>query len=126
MSQQQFSESFLSRYELVRTLGEGGMGTVYLMRQLRLDRLVAVKVVRPDSRSKEECERLQREAQVLASLDHPNILGVHDVDLDNGMPFLVTEFVEGETLSQRIARKPSVTVDQAMKIVSQLLAGLKA
>src|SRR4051812_9657449 len=109
MSQQQFSESFLNRYEPVRTLGEGGMGTVYLMRQTRLDRLVAVKVVRADSLSKEECERLQREAQVLASLDHPNILGVHDVDMDNGLPFLVTEFVEGDTLSQRNSRKPGLS-----------------
>ena len=120
----QFSAAFLSRYEPVRVLGEGGMGTVYLMRQTRLDRLVAVKVVRPDSLSVEECQRLQREAQVLASLDHPNILAVHDVDIDQDMPFLVTEYVEGETLSTKIQKK--LSPDLAMKIVSQLLAGLKA
>jgi serine/threonine protein kinase/TPR repeat protein len=123
---QQFSAQFLDRYEIIRVLGEGGMGTVYLSRQKRLDRLVAVKVVKPDAMSKEEAERLQREAVVLASLDHPNILGVHDVGIDNDVPFMVCEYVDGETLSQRIARKPSMNMDQAMRVISMILSGLKA
>ena len=96
----------LGSYEIVAPLGEGGMGEVYRARDPRLGREVAVKVL---SRAAEDdpsrSARLQREARLVAALAHPNVLTVHDVGDQDGVHYLVTELLEGETLRERLARR---------------------
>src|SRR4030095_11629758 len=95
----------LGPYEIVAPLGSGGMGEVYQARDTRLGRTVAIKVLRsatldrPDART-----RFQREALVIASLNHPHICTLHDVGHERGVDFIVMEYVEGETLSSRLPR----------------------
>ena len=114
-----FSRDFLEQYVPMGLLGQGAMGAVYLMRQVRLDRLVAVKVVREDIMTADEARRLEREARTLASLNHPNILQLYDVGLDGRVPYMVCEYVEGETLAKRLGRKPALTLPQTLRIVIQ-------
>src|SRR3984957_18398677 len=90
-------------YELIAPAGAGGMGEVYRARGVRLNRDVAVKVL-PEafSRDAERLRRFQQEAQAAAALNHPNILAVHDFGEHQGAPYIVTEFLEGETLRERL------------------------
>ena len=94
-------------YQVVAKLGEGGMGEVYRARDTRLGRDVALKAL-PDSftHAPERLARFQREAQVLASLNHPHIGAIYGLEEVDGQQVLVLEFVEGETLADRIARGP--------------------
>lgn len=94
----------LGPYEIVAPLGVGGMGEVYRARDTRLGREVAVKVL-PANRAQdpEALARLEREAQAVAALSHPNILAIHDLGKDQGVFFVVTELLEGETLRSRLA-----------------------
>ena len=95
------SSTTLGPYQLVTKLGEGGMGVVYRARDTRLGREVAVKVLPAElADSPERRMRFEREARAAAALNHPNLLTVHDVGLDGGTPYLVTELLEGETLRQ--------------------------
>lgn len=107
-----FPATFLAHYTFVRTLGEGSMGTVHLFRQRKLDRLVAVKVVKGDEITGDQIRRLLKEARILAGLDHPNILAVHDVEGEGNQPYLVSEYVEGSTLAQRLKLGPQPTLDE--------------
>ena len=93
----------LGPYEVLSPLGAGGMGEVYLARDSKLDREVAIKVL-PDilTRDAERVARFEREAKLLASLNHPNIAAIHGFDDSDGTRFLVMEYVEGETLAQRL------------------------
>jgi len=95
----------LGPYEILSTIGAGGMGEVYRARDTRLDRVVAVKVL-PEhlAHSPEALARFQREAKAVAALSHPNILALYDVGADRGVYFVVTELLEGETLRSRLAR----------------------
>src|ERR1700745_1035779 len=104
----------LGSREITALLGKGGMGEVYLARDTKLKREVAVKIL-PDefSRDADRVSRFQREAEVLASLNHPNIAGIYDVQESQGTRFLVLELVEGETLADRISRGP-VPVGEAL------------
>src|SRR5438445_13784995 len=90
-------------YEIVGPLGKGGMGEVYRARDSRLKREVAIKVL-PDEfcRDAERVTRFEREAQLLASLNHPHIAGIYDVSDCDGSRFLVLELIEGETLADRV------------------------
>ena len=93
------------RYTIERELGRGGMGTVFLARDLSLDRHVAIKVLPPDLAFNPVLrERFVREAKLAASLSHPNIVHVHSVEEQGDLLFIVMQYVDGETLSQRIAR----------------------
>jgi Tol biopolymer transport system component len=111
----------LGPYEIVDAVGRGGFGEVYRARDTRLDRSVAIKVLPsadPDLKA-----RFEREARTIASLQHPNICALHDVGRHEGIDFLVLEFLEGETLSARIARGPlplAEALDIAMAIASAL------
>src|SRR5499427_2782855 len=98
----------LGSYEITALLGKGGMGEVYRARDTKLKREVAIKIL-PEvfSRDRDRVSRFQREAEVLASLNHPNIAAIYDLQEANGAQFLVLELVEGETLAERIARGPS-------------------
>src|SRR5262249_53857475 len=97
----------LGSHEITALLGKGGMGEVYRARDLKLKRDVAIKVL-PDefSRDGDRVSRMQREAEVLASLNHPNNASIYDFEEAGGTRFLVLELVEGETLADRIWRGP--------------------
>src|SRR5213593_4598617 len=116
----------LGSYEVLSLLGKGGMGEVYRARDTKLKREVAVKVL-PDefTRDQERIARFQREAEVLASLNHTNIAVIHDVQEENGSRFLIMELVEGETLADRIARGP-IPLDEALPIANQIAEALEA
>ncbi len=93
-------------YEIVDRLGDGGMGTVYRAHHAALGRDVAIKALAVLGQDPRLLQRFEREARVLAGLDHPNVATVHDYLVVNGKPYLVLELVDGETLSERIARGP--------------------
>ena len=94
----------LGPYELEASIGAGGMGEVYRAKDTRLDRMVAVKVL-PDGLSRKAGlrQRFEREARAIASLNHPHICALHDVGQQDGVDFLVMEYLEGETLAERLS-----------------------
>ena len=108
----------LGSHEITALLGKGGMGEVYRARDTKLKREVAIKILPEEfSRDADRVSRFQREAEVLASLNHPNIAGIHDLAEAGGSRFLILELVEGETLADRIARGP-VAVEEALHIAT--------
>ena len=116
----------LGQYEVLAPLGAGGMGEVYRARDTRLDRSVAIKSLPAGLASdRDRLARFEREARLLAALNHPNIAGIHGIEDIGGAPHLVLEFVEGETLAQRLARGP-LTIDETLDIAGQIAAGLDA
>jgi serine/threonine-protein kinase len=118
--------SQLGSHEIVGLLGKGGMGEVYRARDLKLKREVAIKILPEEfSRDADRVSRFQREAEVLASLNHPNIAAIHDLDEDGGTRYLVLELVEGDTLADRIARGP-VPVEEVLQIAIQICEALEA
>src|SRR5262245_3701620 len=116
----------LGCYEINSKLGEGGMGEVYRARDTKLGRDVAIKAL-PDSfaADPERLARLRREAQVLASLNHPNIAHIYGLEDSSGMPALVMELVPGEDLAARIARGP-IPLAEALPIARQIAMALEA
>jgi len=116
----------LGPYEILSSLGAGGMGEVYRARDTRLDRDVAVKVL-PDrlAESKEAFERFEREAKAVAALSHPNILAIHDFGTHEGTAYAVMELLEGETLRQRLAAG-AIPVRKAVEYAAQVARGLAA
>src|SRR6266849_2409303 len=116
----------LSTYEIVALLGAGGMGEVYRARDTKLGRDIALKIL-PDNftHDPERVARFRREAQVLASLNHPHIGAIYGLDEANGTQFLVLELVDGESLDKRIARGP-IPVDEALGIAKQIAEALEA
>jgi len=116
----------LAHYEILGLLGAGGMGEVYRARDLKLKREVAIKILPEElSRDADRVSRFQREAEVLASLNHANIAIIHDVLEANETRFLVLELVEGETLGERIQRGP-IPVDEALEIGRHICEALEA
>ena len=113
-------------YGIVSALGAGGMGEVYRARDSRLGRDVALKIL-PDlfAADPERVARFQREAKTLASLNHPNIGGIHDLEETNGITAIVMELVEGEDLAERIARD-AIPLDDALPIARQIAEALVA
>ena len=114
----------LGPYEILAAIGAGGMGEVYKARDTRLDRTVAIKVL-PDHIAKREDlrARFEREARAVASLNHPNICVLHDIGRHEGAGYMVMEFMEGETLSARIA-KGALPLEQALKYATQIADAL--
>jgi serine/threonine protein kinase len=119
-------ETVGGRYRFERVLGHGGMATVHLARDEELDRMVAVKCL-SETLSGDEVfrERFTREARMAAQLSHPNIVGVFDVGEEGGVPYLVMEYVESETLADLMARKGPIDPDRAVDLVLQVCAGLE-
>ncbi len=116
----------LSHYEILDTLGAGGMGEVYRARDTKLGREVAIKVLPEEfSRDRERLDRFEREAKLLAALNHPNVATLYGLEVSDGQPFLVMELVEGETLAERIARG-NLPLDEAVSIFMQIADGLEA
>src|SRR5574341_120487 len=94
-------------YEVLSSIGAGGMGEVYKARDTRLGRVVALKILPEDlSRDPERRKRFEREARVIASLSHPHICTLHDVGREDGLDFLVMEYLDGETLAERLRKGP--------------------
>ena len=117
----------IGAYIIQDLLGRGGMGAVYLAEHLDLHRKVAIKVLIPgkDEDHKLALERFQREARAAAALDHPNIVRIFDVSRQNDTPYLVMEFVEGETLQQVLDRDGAIPYPTATEYIAQAAAGLQ-
>lgn len=113
------------RYEIIRSIGEGGMANVYLGYDTILDRNVAIKILRGDLSNDEKfVRRFQREALSASSLSHPNIVEMYDVGEDDGLYYIVMEYVEGKTLKQLLKRRGSLTMSEAIDIMLQLTDGM--
>src|SRR5512136_172503 len=116
----------LSHYRIIEKIGQGGMDEVFLAHDASLDRKVALKLL-PDifSGDPERLARFEREAKLLASLNHPNIAAIYGLELADGKRFLSMELVEGETLAQQIERGP-LPVAEALEVCRQIAEGLEA
>jgi len=116
----------LGAYEILTLIGSGGMGEVYRARDSRLHRDVAIKVLQSEvAGDHDRLARFEREAQVLASLNHPNIAHIHGIEDSTGTPALVMELVEGPTLADRIAKGP-IPLDEALPVAKQIAEALEA
>ena len=105
----------LGPYEILSGIGSGGMGEVYRAKDTRLDRIVAIKVLPPHLADRAELrERFEREAKAISSLNHPHICTLYDVGHQDGIDYLVMEYVEGETLAARL-RKGPLPLDQLLR-----------
>ena len=112
-------------YEVDRELASGGMGMVFVGRDVALDRRVAIKIVRPDRATAVATERFVREARILASINHPNLIPVHRAGESAGFSYYVMDYLEAETLAQRLARGP-LPPQQAVAVAVDVLAALEA
>src|SRR5437762_13902381 len=125
------SQLKLGRYEVVRELGKGAMGIVYLAKDPLIGRLVALKTIRPaahadDDETKEFQQRFMREAQAAGILNHPSIVTVHDIGQDepSGMSFIAMEYVEGHNLKEVLAHGRPLSFEQAADVCAQVAEGL--
>jgi predicted Ser/Thr protein kinase len=112
------------QYRIVRLLGRGGMGAVYLARDLSLDREVAIKVVSTVAESQEMKERFRREARTAAKLSHPNIVPLHSFGDVEGMPYFVMGYVRGESLAARLRREGKLEEEEARRILADVADAL--
>lgn len=113
------------RYQIIKTLGEGGMANVYLAHDTILDRKVAVKVLRGDLANDEKfVRRFQREALSASSLSHPNIVEMYDVGEDDGQYYIVMEYVDGKTLKQVLKQRGALSITEVIDIMLQLTDGM--
>jgi serine/threonine-protein kinase len=112
------------RYEIEREIGRGGMATVYLARDVRHDRQVAIKVFRPELTGLVGSERFLREIKIAAHLGHPNILPLHDSGDEHGVLYYVMPFVAGETLRERLRREGQLPVGDAVQIATEVAEAL--
>lgn len=116
------------RYRVLREVGRGAMGVVFLARDDRIGRNVAIKALRIDANLPEEdkaqvAERFEREARAAGMLSHPNIVTVHDVGEQDGVPYIAMEYLEGATLAEKASEGP-LSIEQASRIISQVLSAL--
>lgn len=115
------------RYQIIKSIGEGGMANVYLAYDTILDRNVAVKVLRGDLSNDEKfVRRFQREALAASSLSHPNIVEVYDVGEDNGEYYIVMEYIEGKHLKNLLKKRGKLTLSEAVDIMLQITDGMAA
>src|SRR6185295_4626965 len=110
----------LGAYEILSAIGAGGMGEVYRARDTRLDRTVAIKILSGHLADKPELrERFEREARTIASLNHPHICVLHDIGRQDGTDYLVMEYLEGETLAQRL-KKGALPLEQVLSYAIEI------
>jgi len=116
----------LSHYRITEKLGQGGMGEVYRAEGTNLSRQVAIKVLPEEfAHDAERLARFEREAKVLASLNHPNIAAIHGLEEHEGKRFLVLELVEGQTLAERL-KNSRIPLDETLDICRQIAEGFGA
>jgi serine/threonine protein kinase len=116
----------IAHYSIVGNLGKGGMGEVYQAKDQKLGRDVAIKVLPEEfARDTDRVARFQREAKLLASLNHPNIAAIHGLEESDGTTFLVLELVEGETLAHLVKKGP-IPVEESLKLALQIAEALEA
>ena len=115
-------------YRLVRLLGEGGMGAVYEAEHLRVPRRFAVKILKPEiAHNRDMFERFRREAEIASASGHEHIVEVTDFNvLPDGAPYMILEYLEGETIAQRISRKGRFTLDETLRIIEMATSALEA
>ncbi len=115
------------KYEVHRCLGHGGSGSVFLARHVYMERNVAVKVLHPNFAADESfCSRFLREAQLTSRLNHPNIVTVHDFGVHEQRPYLVMEYVQGQTLRDRLLDRGALDISELVDIGSQVCQALRA
>ena len=116
----------LGAYEIQSALGAGGMGEVYRARDTKLNRAVAIKIL-PEAfvTDRDRVARFEREAQLLAALNHPNIAAIYGLEKSGDSQFLVLEIVEGESLAERLAQG-ALSIDTALAIARQIIEALEA
>src|ERR1700681_2113036 len=117
----------LAKYEVVPAIGAGGMGEVYQAHDTKLGRDVAIKVL-PEAfaHDADRLSRFQREAKMLAALNHPNIATIHGLEQSGGTSYLVMELVSGETLQERVKRDGAVPIEESLAIAKQIAEALEA
>ena len=120
---QNFSEAVIGGYRLIREIGSGGMGTVYLAYDAHLKRQAALKVLPSRFNSLDRVRRLEREARSASALNHPHIITIYDFGQENGRPFIASEFVEGRTLRDYVGT-PELTLNKILEIGSQVASAL--
>ncbi|HXY31439.1 MAG TPA: serine/threonine-protein kinase, partial [Gemmatimonadaceae bacterium] len=120
----QIASTLADRYLIERELGAGAMATVYLARDLRHDREVAIKVLRPELASVVGAERFLNEVRITARLDHPHILTLIDSGVADGLPYYVLPFVRGESLRDRLNKEHRLALDEATRITYQIAGAL--
>jgi serine/threonine-protein kinase len=123
-SLERFGAALAARYRIERQLGEGGMAKVFLARDLKYDRAVAVKVLRPDLAAEVGATRFLREIQIAARLHHPHILPLYDSDQVDGFVYYVMPYIEGETLRDRLTRERQLPIGDALQIARDVADAL--
>jgi serine/threonine-protein kinase len=118
------AQSLADRYAIERQVGEGGMATVFLARDIRHDRLVAIKVLREDVAQRMGGERFLREIRTTATLNHPHIVPLHDSGEADGIVYYIMPFVEGESLRDRLHREGQLPVAEAVRIACDVASAL--
>ena len=122
---ERISEHLNGQYQIVREIGRGGMGVVFLARDIALHRLVAIKVLRHEfAGSDEHRERFRREARMTARLSHPNIVPVHTFGEQDDLVFIVMKYVHGESLAERMRRDGAIDPEEARRILGELALAL--
>ncbi|HET9683125.1 MAG TPA: serine/threonine-protein kinase, partial [Gemmatimonadaceae bacterium] len=116
-----FQLALAGRYSIVRELGRGGMGVVYLAHEVHLDRLVAIKLLPPEKAERPQLrEHFLREARLAARLSHPHIIAIHSVDEVGGFVFYVMSYVEGETLAERVRTRGPVSASDGVRMLREV------
>ncbi|MDH4349202.1 MAG: serine/threonine protein kinase, partial [Gemmatimonadota bacterium] len=122
--QQRLKDGLAGRYAIERELGQGGMATVYLAHDLKHDRQVAIKVLRPELAAVIGAERFLAEIKTTANLQHPHILPLHDSGETDGFLFYVMPYIEGETVRDRLTREKQLPIAEAVRIATEVAAAL--
>ncbi|MDP3773567.1 MAG: protein kinase, partial [Gemmatimonadales bacterium] len=121
---ERLTSALADRYQIERELGQGGMATVYLAHDVRHNRKVALKVLRPELAAILGGDRFLKEIQLTANLQHPHILPLHDSGEAGGVVYYVMPFVEGESLRDRLAREKQLPVEDAVRIATEVAGAL--
>jgi len=126
MNRELEANTSLSHYRIIRKLGAGGMGEVYLAQDTRLNRKVALKILAEEIASRQQrMQRFVQEAQSASALNHPNIITIYEIDQADAVHFIATEFIEGETLRERL-KNVRMRLDEALEVAIQVASALSA